>query len=92
LVWLQGGHGVRGNDHSFHTNLIPEGRAVPAVSPSPTLPVVDDSDPLLGELGQVPAAPAALLETLARVPDPRKPRGIRHTLPGVLSVALALSV
>jgi len=91
-VWLQGGHGVGGNDHSFHTNLIPEGRAVPAVSSSPTLSVVDDSDPLLGELGQVPAAPAGLLETLARVPDPRKPRGIRHALPGVLSVALAAVV
>jgi hypothetical protein len=65
---------------------------VPAVSSSPTLSVVDDPDPLLGELGQVPAAPAGLLETLARVSDPRKPCGIRHALPGVLSVAPALSV
>ena len=65
---------------------------MPAVSSSPTLSVVDDSDPLLGELAQVPAAPAGLLETLARVPDPRKPRGIRHGLPAVLSVALAAVV
>lgn len=65
---------------------------MPAVSSSPTLTVVDDSDPLVGELAEVPAAPAGLLETLARVPDPRKPRGIRHGLPGVLGVALAAVV
>lgn len=86
---MQGGHGIAGNDHSFHTSHIPESLAVPAVSSSPTLSVVDESDPLLGELAEVPAALAGLLETLARVPDPRKPRGIRHALPGVLSVALA---
>lgn len=65
---------------------------MPAVSSSPTLTVVDDSDPLLGELDEVPAAPAGLLQTLARVPDPRKPRGIRHALPGVLAVGLAAVV
>lgn len=62
---------------------------MPAVPSSPTLSVVDDSDPLVGELAEVPPAPAGLLETLARVPDPRKPRGIRHALPGVLAVALS---
>jgi predicted transposase YbfD/YdcC len=62
------------------------------VSSSPTLSVVDDSDPLLGELAEVPPAPDGLLEALARVPDPRKPRGIRHGLPGVLAVALAAVV
>lgn len=62
------------------------------MSSSPTLSVVDDSDPLLGELAEVPAVPAGLLETLARVPDPRKPRGIRHGLPGVLAVGLAAVV
>ncbi|HUH68357.1 MAG TPA: hypothetical protein VLZ05_05440 [Mycobacterium sp.] len=50
--------------------------------------VADDSDPLLGELAEVPRAPDRLLELLARVPDPRQRRGIRHGLTGVLAVAL----
>lgn len=62
---------------------------MPAVSSSPILSVVDDSDPLLGELAEVPPAPSGLLELIAQVPDPRKPRGIRHRLPGVLAVALS---
>lgn len=62
---------------------------MPAVSSAPILTVVDDSDPLLGELADVPAAPDDLLELLARVDDPRKPRGIRHGLTGVLAVALS---
>lgn len=65
---------------------------MPAVSSSLTLTVVDDSDPLLGELAGVPPAPAALLQTLQQVPDPRKPRGVRHRLGGVLAVALAATV
>ena len=63
------------------------GVAVPAVSSSPILTVVDDSDPLLGELAEVPPAPDGLLELLAQVADPRKPRGIRHGLTGVLAMA-----
>ena len=62
---------------------------MPAVSSSPILTVVDDSDPLLGELAEVPPAPDGLLELLAQVPDPRKPRGIRHGLTGVLAMALS---
>ena len=62
---------------------------MPAVPSSPTLSVVDESDPLLGELADVPAAPDGLLELIAKVPDPRKPRGKRHALPGVLAAALA---
>jgi predicted transposase YbfD/YdcC len=62
---------------------------MPAASSSPTLTVVDDSDPLIGELSDVPPAPDGLLELLALVPDPRKPRGIRHDLTGVLAVALS---
>lgn len=62
---------------------------MPAISSSPTLIVVDDSDPLVGELSDVPPAPDGLLELLALVPDPRKPRGIRHDLTGVLAVALS---
>ena len=65
---------------------------MPAVSSSRTLAIVDDSDPLLGELADVPAAPAGLLETLERVPDPRKRRGVRHRLAGVLAVALTATI
>jgi predicted transposase YbfD/YdcC len=65
---------------------------VPAAPSSPTLSVVDDSDPLLGELADVPAAPDGLLELIAKVPDPRKPRGKRHALAGVLAVALAATL
>jgi predicted transposase YbfD/YdcC len=62
------------------------------VSSSPTLSVVDDYDPLLGELADVPAAPDGLLELIAKVSDPRKPRGIRHQLTGVLAVTLAATI
>ncbi len=65
---------------------------MPAVSSSLTLSVVDDSDPLLGELADVPAAPDGLLELIAKVPDPRKPRGKRHGLAGVLAIALAATL
>ncbi len=65
---------------------------MPAVPSSPTLCVVDDSDPLVGELADVPPAPAGLLEMLAQVPDPRQPRGVRHRLDGVLAVALAATL
>ena len=65
---------------------------MPAAPSSPTLSVVDESDPLLGELAEVPAAPDVLLELIAKVPDPRKPRGKRHALPGVLAVALAATL
>ena len=65
---------------------------MPAVSSSPTLSVVDDSDPLLGELAQVPAAPAGLLEAIRQVPDPRQRRGVRHAIAGVLAVALAATL
>jgi predicted transposase YbfD/YdcC len=34
----------------------------------------------------------ALLELLAAVPDPRRPRGIRHGLPGILAVGIAAVV
>ena len=38
------------------------------------------------------AAATLLLELLDSVPDPRRPRGIRHSLPGLLAVALAAVV
>ncbi len=54
--------------------------------------LVDDSDPVLGELGQVPAAPPGLLQCLQKVTDPRKRRGVRHPITGVLAVALAATL
>lgn len=65
---------------------------MPAAPSSPIFSVVDDSDPLLGELADVPLAPAGLLELIAKVPDPRKARGKRHTLAGVLGIALAATL
>ncbi len=65
---------------------------MPAVSSSPTLCLVDDSDPLVGELADVPAAPGGLLELIAQVPDPRKPRGKRHGLAAILGIALAATL
>jgi len=39
------------------------------------------------EFLDVPKAPAALLAAFKAVPDPRKPRGVRHALPGILTIA-----
>jgi len=65
---------------------------MPASSSSPTAVLVDDSDPELGELGQVPAAPPGLWQCLQKVTDPRKRRGLRHPITGVLAVALAATL
>lgn len=65
---------------------------MPAAPLSPVLSVVDDSDPLLGELADVPLAPQGLLDLIVKVPDPRKPRGKRHGLAGVLGIALAATL
>jgi len=65
---------------------------MPALSSSPTAVLVDDSDPELGELRQVPAAPPGLLECLQKVKDPRKRRGVRHPITGVLAVALSATL
>ncbi len=51
---------------------------MPAAPSSPSLCVVDDSDPLVGELADVPPAPVGWLEMLAQVPDSTPtPRGAR---------------
>ena len=34
------------------------------------------------------SVPLPLLEVLAQIPDPRKPRGLRHPLPAILSLAV----
>jgi len=65
---------------------------MPASSSSPTAVLVDDSDPELGELGQVPAAPPGLWQCLQKVTDLRKRRGLRHPITGVLAVALAATL
>jgi predicted transposase YbfD/YdcC len=39
-----------------------------------------------------PSSAKVLLELLAAVPDPRRPRGVRHSLPGFLAVAIAAVV
>jgi len=65
---------------------------MPALSSSPTAVLVDDSDPELGELAAVPAAPPGLWECLQKVTDPRKRRGVRHPITGVLAMALAATL
>jgi len=65
---------------------------MPASSSSPTTVLVDDSDPVLGELAAVPAAPPGLLQCLQKVTDPRKRRGVRHPITGVIAVALAATL
>jgi len=54
--------------------------------------LVDDSDPVLGELAAFPAAPAGLLQCLAKVTDPRKRRGVRHPITGIVVLALAATL
>jgi predicted transposase YbfD/YdcC len=49
------------------------------------------SSPMPCPLVQLPAA-ASLVQVLKSVPDPRRRRGIRHALPGVVAVALAAVV
>src|SRR5664279_3293840 len=55
------------------------------MSSSPTYTVVDQFDE--DEFPDIPKAPAALLAALNAVPDPRKRRGVRHALPGILAIA-----
>jgi len=65
---------------------------MPTSSSSPTAVLVDDSDLELGEWGQVPAAPPGLWECWEKVADPRKRRGVRHPITGVLAEALAATL
>ncbi len=60
---------------------------MPASSSSPPAVLVDDSDLVLGELAAVPAAPPGLLQCLQKVADPRKRRGVRHPITGVVAAA-----
>ncbi len=65
---------------------------MPVSSSSPTMVAVDDCDPELGELAEIPAAPPGLLEHLGRVADPRKRRGVRHSISGIVAVGLAATL
>jgi len=53
------------------------------MSSSPTYTLVDQFDE--DEFPDIPTAPAALLAALNTVTDPRKPRGLRTPLPGILA-------
>src|ERR1035437_2853951 len=66
---------------------------MPAFSSS-LMTVVDDNDDdsMLGELGEIPAAPAGLWECLQKVADPRKRRGVRHPITGIIALALAATL
>jgi predicted transposase YbfD/YdcC len=74
--------GVEAHDHCWKT--------VPALSSSPISPALE-------QLRDLPAGDRALLasrcpglaECLQRVPDPRDPRGVRHTLTSLLLAAVA---
>jgi predicted transposase YbfD/YdcC len=62
------------------------------VSSSSFMTVVDDSDPVLGELSEVPAAPEGLWACLQQVVDPRKRRGVRHPITGIVALVLAATL
>jgi hypothetical protein len=62
------------------------------VSSSSLMTVIDGSDPVLGELAEVPAAPAGLWECVQQVADPRKRRGVRHLIAGIVALALAATL
>src|SRR5664279_1766242 len=60
------------------------------MSSSPTYTVLDQFDE--DEFPDIPKAPAALLAALNAVPDPRKRRGVRHRLPGILAIAACAGI
>lgn len=61
------------------------GVAVPATPSSPVPSVLVDTTP-------ISAVADGVLDLVERVPDPRKPRGVRHRLATVLAVALAATI
>jgi hypothetical protein len=63
---------------------------VPALSSSLISPALGQvADLPAGDRELLAAAQLSLLEHLARVPDPRKRRGVRHSLSSVLAAAIA---
>jgi predicted transposase YbfD/YdcC len=63
---------------------------VPALSSSPISPALEQLQDLpAGDRALLASKCPGLLEHLARVPDPRDPRGVRHTLTSLLLAAIA---
>ena len=62
---------------------------MPAAPSSPARVLVDESDPDLGVLADVPVAPAGLLASLQQVPDPRCKRGVRHAWSTIVVLTVA---
>ena len=89
-----------GNDLGYHTLIVPEAGAVPALSSSPVRSVGGQSARSRAVAGRVAdGAPdratliaAGLLSVLGQVVDPRKRRGVRHRLATVLAVAVAATL
>lgn len=63
-----------------------------ALSSSRMLVPIDESDPVLGELSDVPTAPAGLWQSLTVVADPRKKRGVRHRFTTIIAIAMAATI
>lgn len=64
--------------------------SLPALSSSLTNPALEQiADLPAGDRALLAASHLSLLEHLARVPDPRKRRGVRHSLSSVLAAAIA---
>src|SRR6516225_10360529 len=60
---------------------------MPAAPVLSSAPVLDRLAVAAGGSADRPPAPAGLLAVFGRVPDPRKPRGRRHSLAAVLTLA-----
>jgi DDE_Tnp_1-associated len=66
----------------------PESRACPFIIPDRSCPGAIADLPV-GDRELLAAGHLSLLDHLARVPDPRKRRGVRHWLSSVLAAAIA---
>jgi hypothetical protein len=70
--------GVESNDHCWKT--------VPALSSSPISAALEQLDLPAGDRALLAGQCPSLLEYLQQVPDPRDPRGVRHSLTSLLLV------
>lgn len=84
-----------GDDLGYHTLIVPKVVAVPALSSSPVPTIVDQSTRQpkdVGEHGGGSLVAVGLFSVLERVADPRKRRGVRHSVAAVVAVALAATI